>query len=192
MYSCPKAIISQVASFLLFLTDMSSLPDFSPLTHSNFVFSLFSQLMQLKLSQFCLFFIKDPFYCFLLSIFIISTLGFISFLLLTLILICSTSSSSLRCKVRLCIFFYLFIFNNFIYLFLAALGLHCCVQTFCSGGEWGLLFIAMCRLLIVVASLVAEHGLQACGLQQLWHTGLVAPRHVGIFPDQGSNQCSLH
>ena len=50
---------------------------------------------------------------------------------------------------------------------------------------------AVCGLLIVVASLVVEHRLQACGLQQLWlagsraqarslwRTGLVAPRHVG-------------
>ena len=52
-------------------------------------------------------------------------------------------------------------------------------------------FIVVCGLLTAVASLVAEHGLQACGLQQLWlagsraqaqqlwYTGLVAPRHVG-------------
>ena len=45
------------------------------------------------------------------------------------------------------------------YLFLAVLGLHCCVQAFSSCGEWGLLFIAVSRLLIEVASLVAEHGL---------------------------------
>ena len=44
-------------------------------------------------------------------------------------------------------------------LFMAALGLHCCVWAFCSCGEQGLLFIAVCGLLIVVASLVAEHGL---------------------------------
>ena len=50
------------------------------------------------------------------------------------------------------------IFLNFI-LFLAALGLCCCAQAFSSCGERGLLFVAMCRLLIVVASLVAEHGL---------------------------------
>ena len=49
--------------------------------------------------------------------------------------------------------------NLFIYLFLAVLGLHCCVQPFSSCGEWGLLFIAVRRLLIAVASLVAEHGL---------------------------------
>ena len=47
----------------------------------------------------------------------------------------------------------------FIYLFLAALGLHCFVRTFSSCGERGLLFIAVRGLLIAVASLVAEHGL---------------------------------
>ena len=45
------------------------------------------------------------------------------------------------------------------YLFLAALGLHCCAQAFCSCGERGLLFLVVRRLLIVVASLVVEHGL---------------------------------
>ena len=47
----------------------------------------------------------------------------------------------------------------FIYLFLAALGLCCCTWAFSSCGEQGLLFIAVCGLLIAVASLVAEHGL---------------------------------
>ena len=50
-------------------------------------------------------------------------------------------------------------FLKFIYLFLAALGLHCCAQAFSSCGERGLLFVAVHRLLIAVASLVAEHGL---------------------------------
>ena len=50
------------------------------------------------------------------------------------------------------------ILKNF-FLFLAALGLCCCARAFCSCSEWGLLFIAVCRLLIAVASLVAEHGL---------------------------------
>ena len=55
-----------------------------------------------------------------------------------------------------------FFFNKFIlfiYLFLAALGLHCCARTFSSCGEQGLLFVAVHGLLIAVASLVAEHGL---------------------------------
>ena len=93
-----------------------------------------------------------------------------------------------------------------IYLFLTVLGLCCCMQTFSSCGEPGLLFIAVHGLLIAGTSLVEEHGLQARGLQQLWlvgfsscgtraqqlwlagsraqaqqlwHMDLVAPRHVG-------------
>ena len=42
---------------------------------------------------------------------------------------------------------------------MAVLGLRCCEQAFSSCGEWGPLFIAVRGLLIVVASLVAEHGL---------------------------------
>ena len=52
-----------------------------------------------------------------------------------------------------------FIFHEFIYLFLAALGLRCCVRAFSSCGEQWLLFVEVCGLLIVVASLVAEHRL---------------------------------
>ena len=101
---------------------------------------------------------------------------------------CSTSQHSL--------FFFL---SLFIYLFLTALGL-CCfgvalVQAFSSCGKWGLLFVAVRGLLIVVASLatehrlqgsrasiVAAHGLFTCGsrarAQQLWRSGLVVPQHV--------------
>ena len=97
------------------------------------------------------------------------------------------------------------------YLFLAALGLCCCAWAFSSCSERGPLFVAVRRLLIEVASLVAEHGLQACGLQQLWYMGsVVVARRLqstgsvvvvhglscsvacGIFPDQGSNPCPLH
>ena len=49
--------------------------------------------------------------------------------------------------------------NLLINLFMAALGLRCCVRAFSSCGEQGLLFVAVHGLLIVVASLVAEHGL---------------------------------
>ena len=98
-----------------------------------------------------------------------------------------------------------------IYLFLAALGLRYCARAFSSCGKQGPLLVAVCRLLIAVASLVAEHGLQAHGLQQLWHAGSVVVAHglqsagslfvvhglscstaCGIFPDQGSNPCPLH
>ena len=67
---------------------------------------------------------------------------------------------------------FFFFFNKFIYLFifLAALGLRCCVQAFPSCGEQELPFVAVRGLLIAVASLVAEHGLQgfsSCGSRAL-------------------------
>ena len=52
-----------------------------------------------------------------------------------------------------------FLIYYLIYLFLAALGLHCCAWAFSSCGERGLLFVVVRGLLIAVASLVAEHGL---------------------------------
>ena len=54
-------------------------------------------------------------------------------------------------------FFFVFFFK--VYLFLAVLGLCGCTWAFSSCGEWVPLLIAVCRLLIVVASLVVEHGL---------------------------------
>ena len=94
----------------------------------------------------------------------------------------------------------------FIYLFLAALGLCCCAQAFSSCGEQGLLLVAVRGLLVEVASLVAENGLQVRRLQQLCHVGsVVVGRRLqsaasvvvvyglscsaacGIFPDRGSN-----
>ena len=72
--------------------------------------------------------------------------------------------------------------KKFIYLFLAALGVRCCVQAFSSCGEWELLFIAVRRLLIAVASLccraqapgmrasvVVARGLSSCGSRALEH-----------------------
>ena len=44
--------------------------------------------------------------------------------------------------------------------FFFGLGLRCCAQAFSSCSERGLLFVVVCGLLIVVAPLVAEHGLQ--------------------------------
>ena len=45
------------------------------------------------------------------------------------------------------------------FVFLAVLGLCCCVRAFSSCGKRGLLIAAVRGLLIAVASLVAEHGL---------------------------------
>ena len=64
--------------------------------------------------------------------------------------------SLLHCFVYLLFFQFIYLF---IYLFLAALGLCCCARAFSSCSEWGLLFVAVRRLLIAVASLVVEHGL---------------------------------
>ena len=66
-------------------------------------------------------------------------------------------------------------FNN---LFLATPGLCCFMWAFSSCGEWGLLFLAAHGLLTAVASLVAEHRLQGCRLQQLGCMDLVALQHV--------------
>ena len=58
-------------------------------------------------------------------------------------------------KPHICIYKVL----DFIYLFTAALGLRCCVRALSSCRKQGLLFIAVCRLLIAVTSLIADHGL---------------------------------
>ena len=62
-------------------------------------------------------------------------------------------------------YFLIYKFIYFIYLPLAALGLRCCVQAFSSCGEPGLLFVVVRGLLIAVASLAVEHGLEARGFQ---------------------------
>ena len=54
-------------------------------------------------------------------------------------------------------FFLIYLF--YFYLLLAVLGLCCCAGAFSSCGERGLLFFAVRGFLIVVAFLVAEHGL---------------------------------
>ena len=81
-------------------------------------------------------------------------------------------------------------FLNFIYLFLAALGLRCCARAFFSCGEQGPLFIAVRGPLTVTASLVAEHRLQTrrlsnCGsraqlLRGMWD--LPRPGLEPVFP----------
>ena len=50
-------------------------------------------------------------------------------------------------------------FVFYIFIYLAVLDLHCCAQAFSSCGEWGLVLVAVCGLLLVVVSLVAEHRL---------------------------------
>ena len=64
-------------------------------------------------------------------------------------------------------------FFSFFILFLTALGLCHCMLAFSSCGDQGLLFVAVHRLPIVVASLVAEHRLYAHGLQYLQLVGSI-------------------
>ena len=54
---------------------------------------------------------------------------------------------------------YNFFNSRFFFIFLTALGLHCCARAFSSCSEWGLLFVLVCGLLIVVASLTVEDRL---------------------------------
>ena len=61
-----------------------------------------------------------------------------------------------------CLSIFIFFFSSFFFFFslvLAALGVRCCMQAFSSCGQRGLLFVAVCGLLIALASLVVEHGL---------------------------------
>ena len=78
---------------------------------------------------------------------------------------------------------------TFIYLFLAVLGLLCCVGSSLVAVSRGNSLVEVCGLFIVVASVAAEHGLQGVRAaavaapgsraQQLWLLGLVALWHVG-------------
>ena len=67
------------------------------------------------------------------------------------------------------------------------------------GVNRGCFLVMVHRLLIVVASLVAEHRLEECRLQKLEHVGSVVVAHglscsmaCGIFLEQGLNLCLLH
>ena len=55
--------------------------------------------------------------------------------------------------------FLFFKINLFIYFYFWLCWVLVAAHTFFSCGEWGLLFIVVCRHLIAVASLVVEHGL---------------------------------
>ena len=61
---------------------------------------------------------------------------------------------------------------------MAVLGLRFCARAFSSCGMWGPLFITVRGPLIIAASRCGAQAPDA-QTQQLWLTGLVAPRHVG-------------
>ena len=59
-----------------------------------------------------------------------------------------------------------------------------------SSGGYSL--VVLCRLLTVVASLVAKHRLQGMQASVVVAHGISCPTASGIFLDQGSNLCPLH
>ena len=89
-------------------------------------------------------------------------------------------------------FFCFFLFYLFIYLFLVALGLHCCTRAFSSCSERGLLFAVVHRLLIAVASLYCGAWALVAQASVVVAHGLSCSEARGIFRDQGSNLCLLH
>ena len=84
-----------------------------------------------------------------------------------------------------------FFFLKFFLLFIFGYAGSSLLGRLSSCSKTGLLFVGAHGLLIAVASLVAEHGFRVW-TQSLQLMGLIAPRHVGVFPDQGSNLCPLH
>ena len=110
--------------------------------------------------------------------------------------ICNIAERSGLISAKRSIFFFISMSQNFCYskarqphfqfvstfTFFVFFGLHLVFaavrRLFSSCGKQGLLFLAVRRLLIIVASLVAEHSLQGVRHQQLWQMGLVASRHM--------------
>ena len=74
---------------------------------------------------------------------------------------------------------------------MAVLGLCCCMWTFSSCGEQGLLSAAAHGFLIAAASLLAQQGLQGTRASVAVACGLGCSMACGLFPDQGLNLCSL-
>ena len=81
-----------------------------------------------------------------------------------------------------------------IYLFMAALSLHCCTSLL---QLWVAVFYCIgfscfrAQDLDMLASVTGVHGLSSPGLVVLAQ-GLSCPVASGIFPDQGSNSCPLY
>ena len=74
-------------------------------------------------------------------------------------------------------FLSLFLKNNSFTLFMAVMGLPCCMRASSTCGEWGLLFIAVDDLLFEMASLVSEQALRVHRLRWLCCTGSVVAAH---------------
>ena len=82
-------------------------------------------------------------------------------------------------------------FFFFFTLFLAVLGLHCCVRAFSNGGAQGLYSSLQCPGFLFRGLL---GGAQALGVQASVAVvcGFGSCMAGGIFLDQGSNPCPLH
>ena len=61
---------------------------------------------------------------------------------------------------------------------MTVLALRCCALAFSSCGKRGLLLVAIYGLLLAVLLLLRSMDSRAQA-QSLWHTGFIAPRHVG-------------
>ena len=83
-------------------------------------------------------------------------------------------------------FFFFFFFFNFWLCWVFAAD-----QRLSPVGSKGHSLVSEDRLLIAVASFVAEHGLCDVGSVVVTHW-LSCPKTCEIFPDQGSNQCPFH
>ena len=77
------------------------------------------------------------------------------------------------------------------YLFLAALGLHCCPRTFSSCGKRGYSLLQCTGFSLRWLLLLRSTAPRRAGSVVVAH-GLSCSAACGIFPDQGSNPCPLH
>ena len=85
----------------------------------------------------------------------------------------------------------LFLNNIYWYLFLAVLGLCCCLQAFSSCCEWELLSSCSARTYCQDFACWRAQVLGCVGFRAVAY-GLSCIVQYGIFPDQGSNPCPLH
>ena len=80
---------------------------------------------------------------------------------------------------------------SFFFFFLLHLVFVAFAQAFSSCSEWGLLFVVVRGVLIVVASLAVEHRLQSSCLEVVAQ-GFSCSVACGIFPGKGSKPCPLY
>ena len=78
------------------------------------------------------------------------------------------------------------------YLFLVALGFHCCVRFSIIAASEGYSLVAVCRLLLAAGSPVVEHRLEGSWASVILAHGVSCSQACGIFLDQGLNSCPLH